>query len=158
MTTSLHKVVTVHPEQMTGRAQMYLTIAGIRHLAIGLCCLLVPWAFHTSSWRPLRALVPGGLLTWGIAGCLTGLICLSAAGAKKEGWARAGLLSSAVITGLWAGALWSAVALGEASSPTGPIIWTAVVLKDLVVCRQPMRSPFEPIVREAIARRRSRET
>lgn len=147
---------TVDAERMTGRAQLYLLIAGIRHFAIGLCCLLGPQWFTSSSFDQLKAL-PGGLVGLGVAGVVVGVACALAAALRSVGLARSGLLASAVTTSLWAGGLFAALAQGNLTGPTGPIIWTAVTLKDLVICRQPLRSPFEPLVRDVLARRDARK-
>jgi hypothetical protein len=141
---------------MTGRAQSYLLVAGMRHLLIGVCCILVPRWFTSPSYDQIKALAPGGLFAWGVVGTLVGLGCIAAAAFKHVGLARGGLLASAVVTSLWAGGLFAAMLEGNLTGPTGPVIWTALTLKDLVVCRQPMRSPFEPLVREVLARRDAR--
>jgi len=59
---------------------------------------------------------------------------------------------SAVLTLLIGMGLMIAVFTGQSSSPTGPIIWLAVALKDFVVCAQPIRSPFEGLT-ERLARK-----
>lgn len=145
------------PERMTGRAQSYLTVAAARHLLIGGACLADPRSFRSSSYDQIKELAPGGLFAWGVVGVLVGAACLVGSIAKREDVARAGLLGSAFITSLWAGGLFAAWHAGTLSGPTGPIIWTALTFKDLVVCRQPLRSPFEPLVRDALARRRERD-
>lgn len=142
----------VVPEQMTGRAQAYLTVAGLRHIAIGAACLAVGRWFTSPGYAQIKA-IPGGLMTWGIVSLAVGIACLTAAGRRSENLARFALLSSAVVTGLWAAGFWLAMFDGTITGPTGPAIWTAVTAKDLIVCRQPLRSPFEPLIREVLDRR-----
>ena len=57
---------------------------------------------------------------------------------------------SAVITSLWAMSFALAWHEGGVVSPVGAIIATSLTAKDLVICRQPMRSPFEPLVKEYV--------
>lgn len=143
------------PEQMTGRAQAYLTVAGLRHAAIGGACLAAPAYFTSPGYQQIKG-IPGGLITWGVVSAAVGVMCLAAAVLRSENLARFALLSSAVVTGLWAAGFWLAMFHGTIAGPTGPAIWTAVTAKDLIVCRQPLRSPFEPLIRELLGRRSAR--
>lgn len=139
------------PEVMTGRARVYLVIAALRHMLIGLCCVLVPETFQSSSFDPLRAILP--LRVWGFAFLAAAFVCTVAAIRRSEHLARLGLIMSGTTSAVWATGFLLAWVSGDLSSPTGPIIWWAVTLKDFVVCSQPMRSPFEPLVRAVRAER-----
>lgn len=126
---------------MTARARAYLTVAAVRHALIGVFALLMPLSFQSSSFLPLLDVAP--LWVWGVLSVATG--ALSAAAAVQGGLniARAALMLSATLTAVVAASLLIAVFTGQLSSPTGPIIWVAVALKDFIQCGDPLRSPFE---------------
>jgi hypothetical protein len=153
--------VTIHPlrqqpEVMTGRARSYLAIAALRHLLIGGSCVVIPDTFRSSSFIPLKNILP--LPVWGIVFLIAAATCIAAAIRRHDFLARMGLIMSATTTSVWAAGITLSLATGELSSPTGPIIWWAVALKDFIVCAQPMRSPFEPLIQamraEGVAQRR----
>lgn len=135
----------VLPEQMTGRARMYLAIAAVRHLLIAASTWLFTPYFTSPSFGQIRTIMP--LQWWGILFAGAGLTCGIGALIGRETLARVGLILSASSSALWAGGFLAAALTGHTAAPTGVIIWWAVAFKDLVVCRQPLRSPFEPLVR-----------
>lgn len=125
--------------EMTWRARFYLTVAALRHTLTGVVALTMPVLPGVDLGLPLWA--------WGLVFILGGCHLGYAAAAGREGHARAGLAISAVMTSVFAAgflALW----LDGESGPLGAILFTALTLKDLTIVRDPMRSPFEPIVRE----------
>lgn len=139
------------PQEMTPRARLYLTIAAVRHLLVALPCLLAPQLFVSASFRQIADVLP--MQAWGVVFLGVSLACATAAVSRSEVMARVGLILSAASTAVWAGGLTAALFTTTITGPTGPVIWWAVTFKDLVVCRQPMRSPFEPLVRMALGPR-----
>lgn len=129
--------------EMTTRARWYLTIAATRHLLTGLFALFVPEAFRSTSFLPIIEVAP--LWFWGGLFVGAGTACAVAAAGKHETVARIGLTWSATSTAIVAAGLLIAWATGDLSSPTGPIIWWAVALKDFTVCADPLRTPFEEL-------------
>jgi len=136
---------------MTNRARWYLGIAGIRHLLVGGFALFMASSFKSTSFIPIIAAAP--LWFWAVFSLGAGVSCLGAALTKSEPLARLGMAWSAVLTLLIGVGLLMAVFTNHSSSPTGPIIWLAVALKDFVVCAQPIRSPFEGLT-EQLARKK----
>jgi len=126
---------------MTARARAYLAIAGVRHLLVGSFALIVPAWFKSPSFLPIIEAAP--LWFWGAFSIGAAVACLASAAFKSEPLARLGMAWSAVLTLLIGVGLLLSVFTGQSTSPTGPIIWLAVALKDFVVCAQPIRSPFE---------------
>lgn len=137
---------------MTTRARWYLGIAGVRHLLVGSFALLMGSSFKSTSFIPILEAAP--LWFWALFSLGAGLACMGAALTRSEPLARLGMAWSAVLTLLIGTGLLMSVFTGQSSSPTGPIIWLAVALKDFVVCAQPIRSPFEGLT-ERLARKNS---
>lgn len=137
---------------MTTRARWYLGIAGVRHLLVGSFALLMGSSFKSTSFIPILEAAP--LWFWALFSLGAGLACMGAAVTRSEPLARLGMAWSAVLTLLIGTGLLMSVFTGQSSSPTGPIIWLAVALKDFVVCAQPIRSPFEGLT-ERLARKNS---
>lgn len=135
---------------MTARARAYLAIAGSRHLLVGSFALLAPEWFRSTSFVPIVAAAP--LWFWGLFSIGAAIACIGAAASRSEPLARIGMAWSAVLTLLIGVGLLLSVFTGNSTSPTGPIIWLAVALKDFVVCAQPIRSPFEGLT-ERLANR-----
>lgn len=137
---------------MTTRARWYLAIAGIRHLLVGGFALLMAGSFKSTSFIPILTAAP--LWFWALFSIGAGSACMGAAISCSEPLARLGMAWSAVLTLLIGTGLLMSVFTGQSTSPTGPIIWLAVALKDFVVCAQPIRSPFEGLT-ERLARKNS---
>lgn len=136
----------VPPGQMTRRARWYLSIAAGRHLLTALFALATPAAFTSTSFYPILGVAP--LWFWGLVFTGAGFACAWAAFHRSEGWARLGLTWSGTSTLIVAVGLLMAWVTGDLSSPTGPIIWGAVALKDFTVCADPLRSPFEQLAQQ----------
>jgi len=137
---------SVPEEQMTWRARAYLVIAAARHILVGAACIVLVADFDGDSFQVIRAVLP--VWVWGVAFLVGGAHLTYAAIRGSEGHARVALSLSAISTSVWAAGFLLAYQEGGAVSPIGVIFATALTAKDLVICRQPMRSPFEPIVRE----------
>lgn len=142
--------IVVRQHVMTTRARWYLWIASARHLLTGGFALFAAHTFKSTSFLPIIEAAP--LWVWAFIFIGAGLACFVAATWQHEGLARLGMTWSATSTLLVGVGLLIAVFTGQLSSPTGPIIWLAVALKDFVVCAQPIRSPFEGLT-EHLARK-----
>lgn len=158
-TNGAHEVTTQQiadlPEatfRMTHRARWYLTIASARHLLVGTFALLAAESFKSSSFIPILRTAP--LWAWAVAFLITGAVCGVAAATGSEWLARLGMAWSATSTLLVGVGMLLAVFTGQLSSPTGPILWLAVALKDFVVCAQPMLSPFEGLADQIVRKRK----
>lgn len=136
----------VPPDVMTWRARGYLGIAAARHLAAGIYIVTVPGDFTADAYQVIREILP--MRVWGLLFLAGGIHMAYAALAGREPHARTGLTMSAVASGSWAAGFFMSYFVGGIVTLLGGIIFTALTLKDLVVCAQPMRSPFERIVRE----------
>ena len=128
--------------QMTPRARVYLTIAAGRHLLTGGFILTAPDLFVTAAFIPIIKAAP--LWAWGLMFLGSGLVCATAGLRKSEGAARLGLVLSATSTGMVGVGLLLA-AISQQASPLGSIVFLAVAAKDLTVCTDPLRSPFEAL-------------
>lgn len=128
---------------MTARARWYLTIAATRHFLTAFFCIFAADSFQSSSFRPIISAAP--LWAWGLAFTGAAVACAFAALNKSVSVARLGLTWSATSTLIVAFGLLIAWYTGDLSSPTGPIVWFALALKDFTVCADPMRSPFEAL-------------
>lgn len=141
--SNLHHVLRDKPP-MTGRAKAYLWITCLRTLPIAYGCLFRPELFTGKGFTYIIGVMP--LLAWGIA--LLGQSALAALAAltQREWLARIALMSSAALAMAWVIGFAVAYSQGNLLSPVG-IMWGAgIAAKDLVVCRQPLWSPFEPLV------------
>lgn len=134
---------------MTGRAKIYLWICCLRSLPIAVACLVDQDAFRLPAWEFIRGVFP--MPTWGvlllIGGCLAGAAALT----QREWLARVALATSAALTICWTIGFAVAYFDGNLLSPTWVAWGLALAGKDLVVCRQPLWSPFEPLVRRVAA-------
>lgn len=126
---------------MTPRARGYLVVAAARHISIGLCAVIIPAQFATPSMDPIRSVMH--LTAWGALLLAVGFGCLAAATSGTETVARVTLVLSAAMSTTWAAGFVSAGLNGELANPALPIVFFALAGKDLVVCAQPLRSPFE---------------
>lgn len=136
----------VPADVMTWRARGYLAIAAGRHLAVGTYVVLEPGDFTADAYQVIRDIAP--MRAWGVLFLLGGLHLAYSAFAGRENHARTGLTISAGASAAWAAGFFMGYFVGGIVTLLGGIIFTALTLKDLVVCAQPMRSPFERIVRE----------
>lgn len=137
------------PNQMTPRARIYLGIATVRHLPIAAFAILVPQSFSSTSFIPIISAAP--LWMWGLIFAGAGIACGWGAARKSARVARLGLMWSATSTLMVAVGLLMAYFTNDLSSPTGPIVWAALALKDFTVCADPLRSPFEEWAEEIAA-------
>ena len=138
--------LSVPEEQMTWRARAYLTVGALRHLLIGSAIVAAEDQFDSDSFSVIISILP--LAAWGVVFLVGGLHLAYAAVRAREGAARTALVMSAGMTAAWGMGFLLAFIQGGVVSPVGAILFSALAAKDLVVCAQPLRSPFEPIVRK----------
>lgn len=147
------------PGEMTKRARAYLLIAAVRHTLLGLACMLVPQGFTSDTYESIKGVVPlppdHAIAGWGGLFLATGIFAAVAAWLGREGEARWALLASVLTSALWAGGfivyigtVWAET--GLLTNPSGPIIWTAITLKDITMLRNPLVNPFEQLVRSTV--------
>ena len=136
----------VPEEQMTWRARAYLGVGSLRHLLIGSAIMAAEDQFDSDSFSVIISILP--LYAWGVVFLIGGLHLAWAALRASEGHARTALVISAGMTAAWGVGFLLAFVQGGVVSPVGAILFSALAAKDLVVCAQPLRSPFEPIVRK----------
>jgi hypothetical protein len=145
-------VPPVPPEVMTWRARAYIGVSAARNVALGGVAIGLPGDFDGDSYAVITRIAP--ITIWGVMFFLGGAHLAYAAITGTEGHARTGICLSAVSTSLWATGFYLAYfSPGGVVTLVGAIVFTALTLKDLIVCAQPMRSPFERIVKEYVGPR-----
>ena len=127
-------------EQMTWRAKSYLAVGALRHLIIASAMVLAPASFDSPAFTGLFDIAPYWF--WVVTLAIGGLHLAYSALTRSESHARTALTISAAVSFMWAGAFGLVVLEGSASV-LATVIFSALGLKDLVVCAQPLRSPFE---------------
>lgn len=135
-------------QRMTWRARAYLIVVGLRHLGTGGFALFGAHLFQSHSFDTIETVLP--LRAWGVLFLFIAVHAFLAVVFEHEWWARLVICSSAAITAMWAAGFMGAVFRGESLSPLGPIIWSSLTLKDLVIAAMPLRSPFERLLSEPV--------
>lgn len=145
MNRSLPNLHQAPPGEMSARARVYLGAGAGRHLLIGLFCIAASEQFAASTFIPIIGFLP--LWVWGSVMLCTSAALVAGAVLRQRTIARTGLIMSAAVTsllasGLWlgAGAVWMS---GGKATPIAAILLTALVVKDLAVCTDPMKTPLE---------------
>ncbi|GEL47394.1 hypothetical protein CHO01_25100 [Cellulomonas hominis] len=137
--------------RMTPRARAYMTICALRHLLLGLMCVVRPGDFTSPSYDGVKAVLPvppdAALITWGVAFVLVALVAVHAAVTGSEESARHALTGSVVVTAMWVGGFVWSILTGSLVGWSGVIVWTALAAKDLTMLRDPLRNPFEDLIR-----------
>lgn len=133
------------PAKMTGRAQLYLTVGGLRHLATGAFMIFAAHRFTSASFIPIINTAP--LWVWGTLSILTGSLMSFAAVARTETPARWGLIGSSIVTGMIGVGLTLAALQNSVAGVVGAFVYLSVTAKDLIQCLDPLRSPFESLFR-----------
>lgn len=133
------------PDEMSPRARVYLSAGMFRHITVGLFCILAADQFAAAAFLPIIGFVP--LKYWGASMVLTAWTLGFGAFLRHRTIARVGLIMSAGITALLATGLWLGAGFvwfsGGKATPITAIILTALVVKDLAVCTDPMKTPLE---------------
>jgi hypothetical protein len=126
-----------------GRARAFLGVVAVQNVALGLACLLLTeyYIVPDRAFDLLRELAP--MTVWGWLQIAVGLAASWAVLSADRGWARAALLGSAAISGMWMVALaiefWELAGTPERISAMLPLLWLALCGKDLVIAWQPLR-------------------
>lgn len=142
----------VDPERLTPRARAYLLGIATQHSAIAGFAFCAPGLFSSSSFDGIKKAVvflPGeqAMRGWGIVLAIAAALAVTAAVRGSEGLARAALLMCVSTEGAWLGGYLASWAGGSLISPVGVIVWGGLVYRDITMLRQPLRNPFEPILR-----------
>jgi hypothetical protein len=136
----------VPPEMMSWRARAYLAVIAMRHFAVAWICVFSPVSFGGTTYEQVRGTM--SLRVWGGVFSFIGVLAVVALWRGGEALARYCLVMSAVISSIWAAGLYVAWIQGDLSAKPLPILWTALVMIDLIVASEPLRTPFEPLVRK----------
>lgn len=140
MSSPLKYAFASSQEEMTVRARMYLVVGALRHLVIGLTMWILPHTFDAPSFQALFDIAPRWF--WIVTMTLGGLHLSYSALKRHGGHARTALTISAAVSFMWAWAF-GIVAIEGTASILATTIFVALGLKDLIMCAQPLRSPFE---------------
>lgn len=133
------------PEEMSPRARIYLTSGVFRYAVYGLFALIFQDQFSAATYIPIVDSL--SLTMWGVAfGVTAGILGLGAL-FRHRTLARVGLIFSAAVTGalaagLWIGAIHIWIDGGKTTALFAATL-TALVVKDLAVCTDPMKTPLE---------------
>jgi hypothetical protein len=147
----------VLPEQMTTRARAYLCATMVYCFAIGLACLLYGDSFNSSPFQQIKVMMPWGLNGWGFLYMVVGCLSARAAWKGSEHWAWAALIGATAVVGPWASGFWVAWLqqpdpfTNPTTAPTGVVTYTWVTVTHVIQARQPLRSPFDPVLRRSVS-------
>lgn len=133
------------PDEMSGRARVYLGAACARHLVVGLFCIFAYDQFVAAAFLPIINFIP--LTAWGAIMVATALALATGGWLRQRTVARIGLIMSAGVTSLLASGMWLGASFiwlnGGKVTPVTAVILTALIVKDLAVCTDPMKTPLE---------------
>lgn len=138
----------VPQEQMTRRGRAYLLALSAFALSLAFFLLIYPEFFDAPGFRIIRAVFDEHLWAWGILWLWVGAAAGYAGWVGHEVLARVVLIAAASLMAGWAVGFWIAFRLGGPISPVGVLLCTWGAAENLIQCADPMRSPFETIVRE----------
>jgi hypothetical protein len=140
----------VPPEQMTSRARLYLLATALYCLTMGLALIFWDNRFTSASIKFVADMVPFHLVGWGIAHLVVAALAGWATwrGSEKAAW-RA-LMGATVMVGPWAAGFWWAFLTKRNISPAGLAVYTFMTAIHLIQARQPLRSPFDPVLRAIV--------
>jgi len=128
------------------RARAYLWSYTVANIVMGVMLVLAPRAFQSESFGALRALFP--LPVWGITYLVVAMVTCWGAYRGTERPARAALLANLVTTGGFFAGFTAAMIDNTSSSPSGPIAWGLLTVLNLIMLSNPLRTPFEDLVKE----------
>jgi hypothetical protein len=148
-------VLQSEPERMTTRARVFMAVVATRNIVVGLSLLLAQKQYGEPNlaFGVVRAVMP--IPVWGIAMVAIGILAGCSAAALLRPWATWAIALSATISGTWCMCLSiqfvQVLQVAGGLSPMLPVLWGALTAKDLVIAWQPMRSPFEPVIRRLLS-------
>lgn len=139
---------------MTPRARLYLLAIAIYCLIVGAACALLHPDFVSPAFNVIKDRMPFRLKGWAFAQISVGIISFWACWRAKETLAWYALIGSAVVSGLWATWFIYPLFVLDHVSETAQFVlillgsgFSLLTALNLVQARQPLRSPFEPILR-----------
>lgn len=136
----------VPEEQMTTRARLYLLGCSVQHFAVSIIAFFAAHIYEGTRWAAGISVIP--LTVWAAMFAFGGLHFAYAAIRAAEHPARAALIMSTGISTSWAFGFSLASFDGGSSSALYGVLFFTLAWKDLVMCRMPLRSPFESVVRK----------
>lgn len=140
-------VPSVPPEAMTPKARQYLLITALYFFLMGLSMLLSPERFSSPSFEIVANRIPFGLDGWATIHLLTSLLALHAARVGREKPAWLALIIGAGILGAWTYGFFVALQISGEASVSPLWAYGALTLYHLTQARQPLRAPFDPLIR-----------
>jgi di/tricarboxylate transporter len=137
-------------DRMSTRAKVQLILVSFFARALfGLVLIFDHASFDSDAYSTLKLLFP--LTTWGIIFIVVGSVALIAALTESAALARVALVLSVSLTAAWASGFISAALVEEdVRNPTVLYLSLCVLLADLVLCSQPLRTPFEAVKQKFI--------
>lgn len=133
-----------HQEVMTTRARVVLGIASAMCLILAEYCIFSPHLLSGPAFNPAKWFGP--LWVWGLGFLTPGIVCAWANYRSSIRVARFGLALAAIVTAMWAAAfIVAAVLVG--SGAVGALFACVCTALYLTMLPQPMRAPFEPIIK-----------
>lgn len=131
---------------MSARARAYMAIVATRHLLTGVFYL---WVFADSTGDVVHTV-------WAAMFLVVGAIAAMPVRTGRDGQARLGLLLSITATSVWfASFLVAAATTPGYWSALAAIVLATLTAKDLTMVQEPLRNPFEVLIREALIREES---
>lgn len=137
----------VPPEVMTPSARRYLLATALYCVFMGLALIFLQDRFQSASFTSIAAIPPGGLNTWGVCHIAVGLLAVSAGWRGHHFLARLALIFAASLVGTWDVCFWLAYSHDPKASISGPLAYAFVTYIHMLQSRQPLRIPFDPILR-----------
>lgn len=146
--TKLH----LDPERLTPRARAYLLGIAVQHSSIAFFAFVNLQLFSSPAFDGIKRALPllpfdQAMRGWGVLLAAAAVINVIAAVRGSEGLARAALLMCVTVEGAWLGGYLASWASGSLISPVGVIVWGGLIYRDITMLRQPLRNPFEPLLR-----------
>lgn len=140
-----HMAMQLLEARMSARARFYLWATAFPAVGIGLFCLFGGAMLHAPAYSVIRTVGFNTMVYWGVLYLVVAVTAAVAAVRADETLARVALMLSAGVMAGWAAGFGIAYHTHHLAGPAGVLIWGTLAVKDLTVCRQPLRSPFETI-------------
>jgi hypothetical protein len=136
--------------RMSLRARIYTGVAAARSVATAMVLLAMGNELGARVYPTVTALFT--TTVWAHLWTAVGILLIVSAVRSSIFLARLGLIILATITSIWAVAvtITTSISIGDSGMMAlviSPVLWWALVLKDLVVLRQPLVSPFEELAK-----------
>ena len=128
------------PERMSHRARAYMAIVATRHILTGVFYLWV-WGSTADAVHVL----------WFAMFLVVGALAAMPVRTGRDGQARLGLILSIVATSTWSASFLVAAATSAGHwSALAAIVLGTLAAKDLTMVQEPLRNPFEALIREEL--------